>query len=139
MILRVRSSLIQNRNGLPIQRHKLALEPKVANARNVLLPITPIMLEEQRDGRRRVPVCAVQGDFEDVRVGTCQGLWNGEFLRRGEVCCGREVEVWSVAEELDGFRGGGTRGGEDEEGVQFDLACETVICLVTMYSFLSAW
>lgn len=80
MILRVRRSLIQNRHRLPNQCHKLALEPQITDPRNVFLPITPVMLEEQRDGRSRVPVCPVQRDLEDIRVGTGQGLWDGEFL-----------------------------------------------------------
>ena len=133
VILRIGRSLVQHRHRLPVQSHILALEPEEPNARDVVLPVAPVVLEEQRDRRSRVPVRAVQRDLENVPVRTCQGLRDVEFLRRIEVGGGREVEVGPVAEELDGFRGGGGGRGVDEEGVEFDLSCESVGCLVCSF------
>ena len=46
MIARIRSSLIEKADRLPIQRHKLALEAEVVDARDVVLAVTPVIDEE---------------------------------------------------------------------------------------------
>lgn len=46
MILRVRRSLIEEINRLPGQLHELSLEAYIPNLSDILLTVTPIILEE---------------------------------------------------------------------------------------------
>lgn len=95
MILRIRRRLIQHTHRLLIQLHKIPLEPQIANPRDILLAVTPIVLEEQRQAARRVEVRALDGDFLDLG-----GLADGQGLGRGFVRRGLEVEVVGVEEEF---------------------------------------
>lgn len=125
MIARICRRLIQHADGLPTQRHKRALESQIPDPRFLLLPTTPIILDEQRDRRRRIPGRAAQRELKHIaagyRFGNLKGLCRGEIRRR------RKVQIGAVLEELDGPRCGPCRGGVDQEGVEFDLAGETVI------------
>lgn len=124
MIARIGSSLVEEIDGLAVQRHKLALEAHVPDAGDVVVPAAPVVFEKERNRGGTVPVRAVQRHFENIGPG--QGLRDLEGLGWGEVGGGCEVEVVAVFEELHGFRGGGRRGGPDENGVDFYLASEAV-------------
>lgn len=83
MVIRIGSSFVQKANGFAIQRHKLAFEPNVAHLSDVLFPVTPIILDKDRDGRGHVPVRAIERQLEDVRAGN--RLWHFNGLGRAEL------------------------------------------------------
>lgn len=60
MIAGISSSLIQKANRFSVQRHELALEANVANFGDILLAITPIVLDKDGDGGSGVPMGAVK-------------------------------------------------------------------------------
>lgn len=107
MITRVSSSLIQEADGLSVQRHELALEANVANLGDILLTVTPIVLNEDCNGGGGVPMGTVHWNFEDVLAG--HGLWDLDGLGRGEIGDNREIQIVAVLEELESL--GGSRGG----------------------------
>lgn len=125
MITRISSSLIEEINRLSTQRHKLALEAHVADPGDIVITITPVILEEECNGCGSVPVGAVQVEFENVGAGNCMGDFEG--LGWGEVRGGSEVEVVAVFEEFHGFRGGGGWSCPEENGMDFYLAGEAVV------------
>jgi len=67
-------------------------------------------------------VGAVEGDLEHVGLRASAGLGHGQRLGGREVGGGGEVEVGTVAEELDGSRAGGGWRSVEEEGMEFGLA-----------------
>lgn len=132
MVARIRSRLVHHTNRLAIQSHKLALEPNVSDLRDVLLPAAPVILEEQRDRGRRVPVRAVQGQLENILPGL--RLRHLDGLRRGEVGSGAEIQVGAVFEQLEGLGSGWGRCGVEQKGVELYLAGEPVRYIQSMVS-----
>lgn len=119
MITRIRRQLDHEIYRLLIQPHEIPLEPQIADPRLVLLPPAPIVLEEQRQRPRRVKQRALHRYLLHlVRLRDLERL-RGRLVGRGG-----EVEVVVVEEELEGFGGGGRRGGAQEDAVQADLTGE---------------
>jgi hypothetical protein len=96
MITGISSSLVQEADRLSVQCHELALEANVANLSDILLTVTPIILDEDGDGGGGVPVGTIQWNFEDVL--TRYGLWDLDGLGRGKVGGNGEVQVVAVFE-----------------------------------------
>lgn len=122
MIIRVGSSFVQEADGLTIQSHELTLETNVANLGDVVLAVSPIILEEESDRCGGIPMSAVQREFEDIGAG--YGLRDLDGLGRGELGGSGEVEIIAVLEQLDGLRSSGSWCSVQEERVKFDLAGE---------------
>ena len=89
MVAGVGSSLVQEADRLSIQRHELTLETNVANLGDVLLTIAPIVLDKDGDRGSGIPMCAIQGQFENVFA--WHGLWDLDGLGRREVGGSREI------------------------------------------------
>lgn len=113
MIFRVRSSLIQHRDRLPIQGHIVPLESNIPHLRHVLISLTPVIFKEQGHRCCRVPLGTIERDFENIRFGASKCLRNLKGLGWLKVGGGGEIEIGTVAEELDGLWSGGSRGGVD--------------------------
>ena len=122
MITRVSSSLVQEADRLPVQRHELALKADVANLGDVLVTVTPIVFKKDRNGGSGIPMRAVQSDLKDILAS--HGLWDLDGLGWREVGGSREVQVVAILEKLECFRGSGGGRGVDENGVKFNLAGE---------------
>lgn len=89
MVAGVGGTLVQKADRLSIQRHELALETNVANLGDILLTIAPIVLDKDGDRGSGVPMCAIQGQFENIFA--WDGLWDLDGLDRAEVGGSREV------------------------------------------------
>lgn len=90
MIPGISSSFIQKTNRLPIQGHKLTLEPQVADTSNILITQTPVIDEEYRDGGSGIPQSTGKRDLKDLvnardGLGNFYGLRGRQFRRGGEV------------------------------------------------------
>lgn len=66
MVTGVGSSLIQEAHGLPVQRHELALKPNVSYLGDIVVPVTPVILEEKCDRCCSVPVSPVEWQFKNI-------------------------------------------------------------------------
>lgn len=122
MITRVRSSLVQEANRLPVQRHELALKPDVANLGDVLVAVTPIVFNKDGNGGSGIPMGAVQRDLKDILAS--HGLWNLDGLGRREVGGSRKIQIVAILEKLECFGGSGGGRSVDEDGMKFNLAGE---------------
>lgn len=83
VIIRVRSSFVQEADRFTVQRHELALETDIANLGDIILAVCPVVLEEKCDGCGGVPMGAVQRKLENI--GTSHGLGDLDGLSRGKL------------------------------------------------------
>lgn len=96
MILRVRSSLVQEVHRLATELHPLALETNITDCRRVFLALRPVVLEKEIEASGRVENGAFERDFlKFVALRELEGLCGCEL--RG----GAEVEVVAVGVEFE--------------------------------------
>lgn len=103
------------------QRHPLSLETNITDSRLILLSLGKIIREKQAQSLHGVELGSLDGQFLDFR-----SLGELEFLCRSGVLGLTEIVDVGVGEEAEGARGRGGGRGAQEDGVQFDLGCETV-------------
>lgn len=95
VITRIRRRLVQNIRRCPPQLHPLALEPHIRHPRLVLVPVTEIILEEQRQALDAPEEAPLDGDLLDLP--RAREL---EFLRGVRVFGRGKVQVVAVDEEF---------------------------------------
>lgn len=101
VIRRIGSGFIQEIDRLPAQLHEVALESKVTQSRDILVPARPIVRQKQGQGLGAVEERSLDWYLLDVRrLGDFEGL--GRTGGGG----GGEIEVGCVEEYLYGPRCG---------------------------------
>jgi hypothetical protein len=119
MITRIRRCLVHDTNRLLIQLHEISLKRKIANDRLLLLAITPVILEEQRQASRRVEIRPLDRNLLDVG-----GLRYRELLSWRGFGRGVKVHRVGVDENFERLGAGGRGRGADQDRVQAHLARE---------------
>jgi hypothetical protein len=96
MIARVGSCLVQEGDGLTVQRHVFSLESQVSNPSHILLAVAVIVFKEQVHRSGSVPQSSVQRDLSHI-----VGARKLNFLGRGKVSCSTEVKIVTIAKEFE--------------------------------------
>jgi hypothetical protein len=127
VIRRIRCGFIENTDWFFAQLHELAFEANVADSGDILVPVSPIILKEQRHNASTVEQRSFDGILlHIVALRQIKGL-SGRQISRGA-----KINIVPIDVQLERERRGRRGGSAKQDGVQSDLASESNILRVSL-------